>query len=575
MRTEQEIFDDLAVLCASPGYAHAIAFFCYRDNIVAYKEELKGEDFAKLFSMDRLIRTEISTLIGLMTRAEIDYTLPTPPQLRSLIERTEALLKELHEAMMQPMKIALEAAIADGKTNPFSTAEAMREPIFYGAESAYSFQYRDLAPKKYARDEDWLRRSKGFSIGEAKQVVVAISTFLNDKLLAVLQGLRALPLESWTILEGFRFRPSDIAAASKLPIEVVDEILSGFAFPNDGNPTFTALHEFNSTNAYPLLKTPDGSFLLFQYASLTEAVYDTPFYWMAADKEYEQTAMTHRGAFTEEFTAERLERVFGTESVFQNVDIWQTKANKLGEIDALVLFADRAVVVVQGKSKKLTLAARKGNDLQLKGDFKSAVQDACDQAYSCSQHLLSGSLSFTDGRGREVKIPRSIKRIHQVCVVADHYPALSFQAHQFLRYATTDVIKAPLICDVFLIDTITEILETPLRCLSYLELRAEVGQNVSLSHETTALGYHLKRNLWLGDYDFIHLDDSISADLDVAMSVRREGIEGERTPPGILTHLRHTSVERIIEQIEKAPDPLAIGLGLQMLKLSRTYLKIA
>ena len=157
--------------------------------------------------MDRLIRTEISTLIGLMTRAEIDYTLPTPPQLRSLIERTEALLKELHEAMMQPMKIALEAAIADGKTNPFSTAEAMREPIFYGAESAYSFQYRDLAPKKYARDEDWLRRSKGFSIGEAKQVVVAISTFLNDKLLAVLQGLRALPLEIMDDFRGIPFPP--------------------------------------------------------------------------------------------------------------------------------------------------------------------------------------------------------------------------------------------------------------------------------------------------------------------------------------------------------------------------------
>ena len=127
---------------------------------------------------------------------------------------------------------------------------------------------------------------------------------------------------------------------------------------------------------------------------------------------------------------------------------------------------------------------------------------------------------------------------------------------------------------MFLIDTITEIsrnattvLELPgITCRSWSKRLALARNN---------LGYHLKRNLWLGDYDFIHLDDSISADLDVAMSVRREGIEGERTPPGILTHLRHTSVERIIEQIEKAPDPLAIGLGLQMLKLSRTYLKIA
>src|SRR6266852_2801624 len=50
LRSEQDIFDELAALCASPGYAHATAFFCFRDNIVGYKDELKGEDYARLFS---------------------------------------------------------------------------------------------------------------------------------------------------------------------------------------------------------------------------------------------------------------------------------------------------------------------------------------------------------------------------------------------------------------------------------------------------------------------------------------------------------------------------------------------
>src|SRR5262249_38446169 len=156
-RTEPEIFDELAALCASPGYAHAIAALCFRDNMVGYKDQLKGEDYAKLFSHERLIRTEISTLIGLMARAPIDYTLPRQEQINEFIAETEALLKEIHEAMMQPFVVAFRAAIADRKSNPFTTAEAMREPIFYGAESAFSFQYRDLAAKKYARDEDWLK----------------------------------------------------------------------------------------------------------------------------------------------------------------------------------------------------------------------------------------------------------------------------------------------------------------------------------------------------------------------------------------------------------------------------------
>jgi len=249
MRTEQEIFANLASLCASPGYAHVIAYFCYRDNFVGYDGELKGENLSKLFSKDRLIRTEISTLIGLMARAPINYTLPSQQEFGIQIERTEALLSELHEILDQPMTVGMQAAIADKKTIPPWTAEAMREPIFYGGESAYNFQYRDLAPKKYARDEEWLRQNVGFSIEDAKQVLVAISSFQKGKLLAVVRGLKDLAEESRSVLEGFQFAASDIVATTQLPSELVDRVLSRFTFPDDGNPTFLALHEFNSTNA--------------------------------------------------------------------------------------------------------------------------------------------------------------------------------------------------------------------------------------------------------------------------------------------------------------------------------------
>ena len=43
MRSEQEIFDELATLCASPGYAHAVAFLCWRDNMISYSVQMKAE----------------------------------------------------------------------------------------------------------------------------------------------------------------------------------------------------------------------------------------------------------------------------------------------------------------------------------------------------------------------------------------------------------------------------------------------------------------------------------------------------------------------------------------------------
>jgi hypothetical protein len=209
MRTEQQIFNDLAALCATPGYAHALAFLCFRDQVVKYDEELRGDDYAKLFSFDRLIRTEISTLLGLMARVPLDLSLPSQEQIASLIQRSEALLKELHETMAAPIAKVFEAALSDPSIDPFATAEAMREPIFYSAESAYSFQYRDLAPRKYLRDADWLQKHKGFSIAETRMVVKAILAFLNEHCKANLFGLRALPQDQWTILGSFTFSVAD------------------------------------------------------------------------------------------------------------------------------------------------------------------------------------------------------------------------------------------------------------------------------------------------------------------------------------------------------------------------------
>jgi len=105
--------------------------------------------------------------------------------------------------------------------------------------------------------------------------------------------------------------------------------------------------------------------------------------------------MKHRGLFTEEFAVERLTRVFGAATVFPNVDILGSKGNTLGEIDALVLFGDRALVL-QAKSKRLTLEARRGNDLQIKDDFRKSIQNSSGQAYLCAQLLEEGTYAFRD-----------------------------------------------------------------------------------------------------------------------------------------------------------------------------------
>jgi hypothetical protein len=79
----------------------------------------------------------------------------------------------------------------------------------------------------------------------------------------------------------------------------------------------------------------------------------------------------------------------------------------------------------------------------------------------------------------------------------------------------------------------------------------------------------LKQNLWLEDkYDLVTLHEDISADLDVAMAVRRDGVPGKRTPDGVLTRFISTALGRIVQQIEAKPDPGTIDLGFMLLTLS-------
>ncbi|MOA49306.1 hypothetical protein D3C78_1721650 [compost metagenome] len=46
--------------------------------MIRYSGEMKAADMQHLFSRSRLIRTEISTLIGLMLKHDINYDLPAP-----------------------------------------------------------------------------------------------------------------------------------------------------------------------------------------------------------------------------------------------------------------------------------------------------------------------------------------------------------------------------------------------------------------------------------------------------------------------------------------------------------------
>lgn len=569
IRSEHEVFADLAALCGKPGYIHAIANLCFRDNTILYAGKMKEGDMANMFSSDRLIRTEINTLLGLLVRSEIDWNLPSPAVVQAYMDTTERLLQELHHCLSAEFFSGLTKEALEAGFNPFDRGEALREPIFYSGESAYSFQYLDLAVRKYAADSEWLLENRGFTIDQAALIAKSIDSVQSNRFGEIRERMRSLHPDQWTTLPIFAFTAEEIAATSNLAIDIVERVLIAFQLPaTAGNEGFKALHDFNLITSNPLLRMPSGEFLSLQSYSLAEAIYESPFFWMLHDKPYLATLEKNRGDYTENFVAERLALVFGSEHVYQNVDVIETRSRRISDIDVLAVWGNR-VVIVQAKSKRLTMESRKGNDQVIRDDFKKAVQMAYNQGVACAKCLLEGGYRLSAQDGRDVEFPHGISEIYIFCVVSDHYPALSFQARQFLQAVAIDKVHSPLVMDVFAVDAMTEMLQSPLQFLSYVNRRAHYSDQLLASQELTILGYHLKKNLWVDPgIGLMHLGDDFSAGLDIAMAVRRAGVTGEATPEGILTRLRNSTIGRIVKEIEARPDPATIDLGFSLLAMS-------
>ena len=97
IRSEEEAFQELVELCRSPGFAHAIAMFCFRDNFIAFDKEMTGKMIADKKTSERLIRTEIASLIGGLLGGPGSTELPDQDIIAEYLEREEGIIEEINQ----------------------------------------------------------------------------------------------------------------------------------------------------------------------------------------------------------------------------------------------------------------------------------------------------------------------------------------------------------------------------------------------------------------------------------------------------------------------------------------------
>ena len=547
-RSAAEIFADLKTLAQSEGALHEISALIYRDWVITYdpKDGRITNDPEHRWSTSRLNKNEPMLLVGLLVQSENDRTYSVVAVGRDFAARADNLLREFHDRVLVEAMPVFDAATQTFVDGPSSIGPLAREAIYYGAENFYQHQLARFTRQRYRDDAAWLLQNAGLSI----RPIIDIATFIIDRVNAQMSAVGHLRQQGQTFTNG-DLTNSLLVSKQELRKRFgakADAFVAKFATPAIGaNASFADPFAINAVSIAPLIELGDVLYVANQYR-LFESLYESPFYWMGQDKAYLPTLSAHRGAFLEKAAGQILKKVFGAEHVFENVTIDDGSKNRAGEIDVLVVYGE-FVLVVQAKSKRVTLKARSGDIDALKADFEGAIQDPYRQALSCAKHIRAGARCVTP-EGKAIELPK-LPRLFPVVVLSDPFPAATLLSRNLLERGT-DI--APVIWDLGVLDCVARLLPTPIELLFYLQCRAAVFDTVGSDSEYNFLGYHIRAKLALPpDVDFMMLERDFATVVDDYMLAADFGIEVER-PKGILERLSIPEVSELLAEL-KTSDP--------------------
>lgn len=540
MRKAPEIIEELKSLIKQRGYIYSLCMILVEDF------HFNPEKLHEIDYMEKISIQEATLLLGFLIQNEIDFSIPdTATDLINMKKKTYELMKELHlsfnitfiDKLKEEMK---EKDIEEYKLDRkefFGSGSMLIEPMFYSGSGVYDFQYLEFLEKKYKYDIDWLLTNFGFDIFNTKIIVKKIKEILQQKAqkLQVISLKGILPemkkeflkknsekdlennideiipvMELYQYLELFidpingnhgidefykNLIEMFVIKKSDIDDDNIDKFLNNFSIEigKGINSEFQKIGDYNLINSHPILKLDEDryfipiSFLIFQ------TVYESPFYWMIKDVDYNVHAANNRGKVGEEITYEYLVKVFGIENTFKSVKIVSDNGDEITDIDVLCILGSK-VLCVQVKSKSLTLLSRQGNDEQIQKDFQGAIQNAINQGLISSKELLDRKSKLLDEKGNEISLSEDIDEIYIMCVTTENYPALPHQSHILLT--KNEENPYPICLSVFDLELLTHYLNDPFDFLYYIRQRISLMEYFYADEEMSFLGFHLDQKLW-------------------------------------------------------------------------------
>ncbi len=547
------IVERIEALTREPGFIYTLAFILMRDLF------LTPQDIADINPREHLNIQELTFLLGLLVKTEIDFTVPTEDESARRFETAYQLFEELHMKYHEPFQEQLTRNVQNGLGNEtreenyrriFGSGLTASEPIFYGASGAYDFQYLKFAIDKYRNDASWIQQHIGTDIGDMAKIARELKN-LHELKFNALAGLPTTEFAAMCTagLSVFCFEEKDLQQFGA----AVEPFLRAFSLaPGAVNAKLQLPGQYNELQSKPIVRLTDGRYFLPIGFNLSEAIYEGPFYWMNADPPYSATALLNRGKFAESKTAELLRSVFGADSVYTDIEVRERKGHTKTDIDVLAIVGNKAVIA-QVKSKRLTELAKLGDEKRLMADFELAVQDAYDQGLLCRKALIDRKNKLF-ANGIELDLTEEINEAYILCVTVDYYPAVTHQVDVYLKKESKDPF--PVALSIFDLDVIAFYLPDPFEFAYYLRQRTALSDYFKADSEMTLLGRHLRNKLFKsGEATLEILDGSFGQLIDANFQVERGSVPRTDAAGKLHSQWKNDEFTRLVDRAKSTGDP--------------------
>jgi hypothetical protein len=202
------------------------------------------------------------------------------------------------------------------------------------------------------------------------------------------------------------------------------------------------------------------------------------------------------------------------------------------------------------KTKRLTEAAKVGDEEKLVDDLRKGILDAKSQLVRSRAKILSGNFDNVTCEGDSEGLFDDLRNVkHSICVsvMAHEIPAYPLLVRTLMKQE--DVVDV-LAVSLFDIRMITTYLNNIFDLIYYFSMRSKLGEALIYETEAALLAYHLKVRLTLPDnVDAALIDAGYAQELDADYPSRSRGEIGLSMQFGI------KAVDSLVSQLIALGDP--------------------